>query len=482
MAKHPFKCPQCDQSFTVTAESNGKRSRCTRCQTVFVITLPTKTPVPDKQAGTPPSVRSPASSDSTVSPYEALASQVMGHKKSSSAVTPPSVPSDYLSTNRSLGEIGNHSEVDQHAMRVATLGGGLVLFGLILFTLAFFLGFNTGRLFSPRPVGMLISIVAEFVGCCMLMVGFRRRILLALLFGGMPLVMLVLAIGSNIFLFDGDVGGLLSTTRSPVANVSRHSSSRTNVTPIRRNPTRDRNVGPVDDIFLTQRPKSKIAQLKSPGLSDHQFGSKANDDNPFSESGEDLNPFKVVSPSGTSPDLIAFPTFNPQISIDSELKQDKMSLQMQRAFGLSSYDQFPDDYMTESAGTATGASARFFAHHQKRPMIGIEVSPSIDGQSLQGLLPVYSTQDTAITIAKRGYAIGGLEVNVSGNEIIGIRCVFMKAGRQGLDRQDSYLGPWVGTRPRFGRGTSVHGDGHWVYGLWYESAPRVSALGLIRDP
>ena len=139
---------------------------------------------------------------------------------------------------------------------------------------------------------------------------------------------------------------------------------------------------------------------------------------------------------------------------------------------------FPPQRLTEPAGTTRGVFETYLTMDQ--PLLGLDGMNTLRKEGLYSVLPVYSARDSSVTIAKTGYAVGGLNVNATADSVLGFQCVFMKLDGNRLNPQDAYVGDWIGEAPADGQGVLVAGDGKTITGVWFEGGQKVGALGLIR--
>ncbi len=84
-------------------------------------------------------------------------------------------------------------------------------------------------------------------------------------------------------------------------------------------------------------------------------------------------------------------------------------------------------------------------------------------------------------VAKKGYAVAGLQVGGSFFEIAWFEVVFAKLGATGLDMTDKYTSQWAGAKPW---GTKPRGDnGQTVVGIYGTvDGTQAAGLGLVQMP
>jgi hypothetical protein len=101
------------------------------------------------------------------------------------------------------------------------------------------------------------------------------------------------------------------------------------------------------------------------------------------------------------------------------------------------------------------------------------------------LAPVYSAgqpkQHAARSIAKKGYAVAGAEVNVD-KYVCGIRLLFQRVKADGtFDTKDAYAGEWIGAPPASGAATKLVDDGRRVVGIHFHMGAIVDRFALVAD-
>jgi hypothetical protein len=98
------------------------------------------------------------------------------------------------------------------------------------------------------------------------------------------------------------------------------------------------------------------------------------------------------------------------------------------------------------------------------------------------LAPVFSADQPqshmARSIARKGYAVAGAEVNVT-KYVCGIRLLFRRVRKDGtLDAKDAYAGNWIGTPPS-GEATKLVNDGRRVVGIHFKMGAIVDRFSLV---
>jgi RNA polymerase sigma factor (sigma-70 family) len=101
------------------------------------------------------------------------------------------------------------------------------------------------------------------------------------------------------------------------------------------------------------------------------------------------------------------------------------------------------------------------------------------------LAPVFSAdqpkQHTARSMARKGYAVAGAEVNVD-KYVCGIRLLFQRVKADGtLDAKDAYAGQWIGSPPASGAAAKLVDDGRRVMGIHFQMGAIVDRFALVAD-
>jgi RNA polymerase sigma factor (sigma-70 family) len=101
------------------------------------------------------------------------------------------------------------------------------------------------------------------------------------------------------------------------------------------------------------------------------------------------------------------------------------------------------------------------------------------------LAPVFSAdqpkQHAARSIARKGYAVAGAEVNVD-KVVCGIRLLFQRVRADGtFDAKDAYAGQWIGSPPLNGTATKLVDDGRRVMGIHVHMGAIVDRFALVAD-
>jgi hypothetical protein len=100
------------------------------------------------------------------------------------------------------------------------------------------------------------------------------------------------------------------------------------------------------------------------------------------------------------------------------------------------------------------------------------------------LAPVYTIdqpkQNTARSVARKGYAVAGAELNED-KYVLGIRLLFCRVKADGtLDMKDAYSGPWMGT-PAGGKAVTLVNDGRRVLGIHFKTGAIVDRFALVAE-
>jgi RNA polymerase sigma factor (sigma-70 family) len=106
-------------------------------------------------------------------------------------------------------------------------------------------------------------------------------------------------------------------------------------------------------------------------------------------------------------------------------------------------------------------------------------------KTLWRLAPVFSVdqpkQHTGRSIARKGYAVAGAEVNVD-KYVCGIRLLFQRVKADGtFDATDAYAGQWIGSSPPSGAATKLVDDGRRVIGIHFQMGAIVDRFALVAD-
>jgi hypothetical protein len=101
------------------------------------------------------------------------------------------------------------------------------------------------------------------------------------------------------------------------------------------------------------------------------------------------------------------------------------------------------------------------------------------------LAPVYSAdqpkQHAARSIAKKGYAVAGAELNLD-KYVCGIRLLFQRVKADGtFDAKDAYAGEWLGSPPASGAATKLVNDGRRVLGIHFQQGAIVDRFALVAE-
>ena len=235
-------------------------------------------------------------------------------------------------------------------------------------------------------------------------------------------------------------------------------------------------------------PFGRAATQSSPDDSNRSTASTdSNEGNPFGDSSEDASrpAATTPTPNNSASDLasnsvstIPFPKFGGPGMADVAKRQNSIRSAMFQKYKGQAMRDFPPNRLTEPAGTPRGNLKTYLT--MDRPLLGLDALNSMRKDGLYSIVPVYSATENSVSIAKSGYAVGGLNVNATADSILGFQCIFMKLDGNRLDAEDSYLGDWIGEKPAAGNEVLVGGDGQAVSGVWFEGGPKVGALGLIR--
>ncbi len=592
MSDNRTRCPSCGKAFRIKAEFDGAHVRCTSCQKKFIVELSDKTESAktdsasaiDTASGAEAPVVQPMSrSDSQLShsastelsPYEALASDLMG---SDSSGRPPGRGSDYMIANRQLNMRGGLSESSsQNSVGYLFSGFVLISFGAMLFAMTFFAPRFSGLRYVPLAAGMTASL-SGLIGAIMMMMGLKRNVLAGILWGAIPGLLfiagalLVMTLeSSGYWTLDQPVSrgnnmatggrrssatGIPRSTRNPTNNSNRNSSigsRRGNSNPA-TNPSVPANRSEGDSPFEDQH-EEIMAEMQaaaekmrkaierqssghsSPGSQPLESSPFQNDspsaesppadatNTPFShtESGVDspannppesapsvpgfsdddmANPFAggrsksvdenssasnltsnpVVAPPATSAQKIGIRRYDVSTLIDFNRRKNEFKQNAVNVFGVRMALQgLPAKNMTEYGGNSSGVFKAFLVADAKQPLLGLDAVYAARGGNIQVMVPVFSQNDDGLTVAKPGYAIGGIYVNANSEKVTGFQCLFMKLKEERLDPSDSYLGDWVGDDSNLEELELISSKGELVVGLAVIGGNSVEAISLIHQ-
>ncbi|HEY7157703.1 MAG TPA: hypothetical protein VH575_27350 [Gemmataceae bacterium] len=131
---------------------------------------------------------------------------------------------------------------------------------------------------------------------------------------------------------------------------------------------------------------------------------------------------------------------------------------------------------------AAGGSFRFVDPDGRLLGLDYSVGEWEKRKTLAQLTPVYSADQpkshTARSIARKGYAVAGAEVNAD-KYVYGIRLLFRRVTKDGtLDAKDAYAGEWIGTPPA-GEATKLVNDGRRVLGIHIQRGAIIDRFALV---
>lgn len=139
-----------------------------------------------------------------------------------------------------------------------------------------------------------------------------------------------------------------------------------------------------------------------------------------------------------------------------------------------------DGISTETIGGSTGRTfAEVLAAGQT--VVGLRyLTSQRDGKSAVAILTPLAARSGAkfnVTLAKEGYAVGGLQV-VAADFVQALRVVYVRQTAQGLDKSDYYYGDWIGdpgdaTPQTIGDGLTA------VIGIHGHRSAIIHSLGLV---
>jgi hypothetical protein len=120
------------------------------------------------------------------------------------------------------------------------------------------------------------------------------------------------------------------------------------------------------------------------------------------------------------------------------------------------------------------------------PLLGLDyhVGDWDSRKTVWRLVPVYAAdqpkQHAARSIARKGYAVAGAEVN-NDKYVCGIRLLFARVKPDGtLDLKDAYAGEWIGA-PGDGKADKLVNDGRRVLGINFQHGAIVDRFALVAE-
>ena len=140
-----------------------------------------------------------------------------------------------------------------------------------------------------------------------------------------------------------------------------------------------------------------------------------------------------------------------------------------------------DDFawISPCTGQEQEIARRGYHDHDKRPVIGFG-GYSRDGRVVGDLIPIYSSSDDFLSLARPGYVLSGIHTCYDEKKLIGIQATYSKIHGGNIDLDDSYQGGWVGVKPNDEHATMyVDCGGRVVHGFYYDVLVHRS-IGLFR--
>jgi hypothetical protein len=131
---------------------------------------------------------------------------------------------------------------------------------------------------------------------------------------------------------------------------------------------------------------------------------------------------------------------------------------------------------------AAGGSFRFVDPDGRLLGLDYSIGEWDKQKTISQLTPVYSADQpkshTARSIARKGYAVAGAEVNAA-KYVFGIRLLFRRVKSDGtLDAKDAYTGAWIGTPPT-AEATKLVNDGRRVLGIHIQRGAIIDRFALV---
>ncbi|MEL7496108.1 MAG: hypothetical protein AAFN77_00755 [Planctomycetota bacterium] len=151
-------------------------------------------------------------------------------------------------------------------------------------------------------------------------------------------------------------------------------------------------------------------------------------------------------------------------------------------FGVRSSTQFPAQNLTKMLGKQKFGSrighAMIGANNEA--LVGFHAVASMtDADSCRNLLPIFDRDDSGSSVAKSGYAIGGIEATFSMNKLVAIRAIYMKIDGQSLDTGDLYFGEWFGDANAAEHAEQITTNGKIPIGIRVQGGFAVETIALI---
>lgn len=488
----------------------GKKSRCPGCKLAFVVHIsqvgttvstakkPPKRPKPDPTPAKPVPVVTPTTKQKAkpqpISPFESLATQHMEQPNADGHGTPEQL---YLQRNRSLKRDHEHQELDENSMRSTARGIALMLFGLAIAILAF-LNLHMPQLEHACPIGAVLGTLFGCAGGILVMIGLLRRMGFAILLGLMPaMLFLVGGVGVGYLYLQGywyhtyhpDHGWFAGETAALAKDSSELSpfQPRNSSQPPRFQPPTTRNSPTRPSTRSSnRRDRSNRTASRSPKKT-QPFKSDEGID-PFNQSKirDSQQPADNAQPAQPNDSAITIPSLHaPQSSMRFAERSRAFRSDMREAWGPFYATKFPKELMSKPAGKVDDRGIlEVYARGNRAPMIGLDVQAWPSRKGPYEIHPVFDRSETALSVAKDGYAVGGFNVAFEGSKVIGIRCVFVKLkGNDKVDTNDFYYGRWLGSKAADGNSQFISGEGNVVFGLFFDrSSVNICGIGLVRAP
>ncbi len=526
------QCPHCQKYFKVSVQAAGKTCVCKNCQNQFQIAI-----VDAGSEGTAAGVKpvavapivapapAPPAKEAAVSPYEAFASNLMAEGGGDQSGSRSYANMSYVKTSGFQTDDDEAGMMGMASSEFVLRGLALVAFGAVVFLFAV-AGLSFSRLPIVIPTGALIGTVAGLAGSCMVIAGLSSRKGAAFMLGGVP-GLLFLGLGglgcywvingdwsttssarrgrpstsqmnqsfpnpSRV----GDPGGWATGKSDPFGFPNRSEKER----PSSRKGSRSRDPESVkptpksealpksETLPKSEAPKKPTPPKKSaaPAIPKKKPAPTESAPKVASERGPE-NESASESSSGdgsAQPVVIPFPKRETASVMRLMRAQGQFQSEMFTR-GTRRAEDFPEEWISKFAGEESGSFIKCLANFDKKPMLGFEAMETMSQRKatqLGRIIPMFERTEFATSLAKEGYAVGGVNVHVVGGKILGLQCIFMKLADDSLDVDDTYDGPWVGSAPaNENHSVRLVGDGRLVYGMMIEQASAVTALALIRE-
>lgn len=154
---------------------------------------------------------------------------------------------------------------------------------------------------------------------------------------------------------------------------------------------------------------------------------------------------------------------------------------MKQFGGIKSKRSFPQKNLVGQLGKSKRANSfgSAMTSSDQKPILGFLTVASFARKGCDSLVPVFDTNDKASSIAKPGYALGGIEASFQNSTLVAIRGIYMKLDGNKLDSQDRYFGTWLGDADAIRDAQTIETTGRAPIGLRVEGLSGVESISLI---